>query len=155
FCQCYEILYPAVGSLGELELDGKVKSTKLLRSHNITAIGGFPSIGWQYGDDTIFDFPSIGGECIYICTNPTRITVSVKEQFVSALRLISREAVWCEVYRIDALREILRLQVFRLYPYVLEIYLFARQSGIADTVYLQSDESRGIKGIHHIGNWDT
>src|SRR5690606_28835320 len=66
-----------------------------------------------------------------------------------------RQAVRCEVDRIDARREFLRLKVLGLYTDVFKIHLLPGEGLIANAVHLQPDESGGVERIDYIGHGRT
>src|SRR5690606_7855923 len=122
-----EILHTAVSAVGEHELKGEVERAVLTGRDNVAAVGRLAAVSREDGDGTVFDFPPLGRECVFVGAYPAGIALAVKEQVIPALLFVSREAVWREVYRINTGWKILGLQVFCLYPNVFEIYALTGQ----------------------------
>src|SRR5690606_33100630 len=129
-----------------------VERAVLVGSHDVAAIGRFTAVGRKYGYGAVFDFPPLGGECVFVGAYPTRVALSIEESFIATLLFICREAVRSAADWIDARWEVLRLEVVGLYTDVLEIYLPAGVGFIIDTVHLQPNEAGGVERVYDIGN---
>src|SRR5690606_12338213 len=150
-----EIFHTAIGTFCKFELKRKVKCAVLVGGNNVAPIGRFAAAGRQHGQGAVFDFPPLCWERIFVSTYPTSVTFAIEEQFVTTPLLIRRQAVRCEVDRIDARREFLRLKVLGLYTDVFKIHLLPGEGLVANAVHLQPDESGRVERIDYIGHGCT
>src|SRR5690606_14219614 len=127
----------AIGTFCKFELERKVKCAVLVGGNNVAPVGRFAAVGSQHGQGTIFNFPPLCGERIFVSTYPTGVALAIEAQLVTTPLLIRLLAVRCEVARMDARREFLRLTVLGLYTDVFKIHLLPSEGLIANAVHLQ------------------
>src|SRR5690606_26269062 len=147
-----EIFHTAIGPFRKFELKRKVERTVLVGSNDVAPVGRFAAVGGEHSNGTVFDFPPLGGERIFICTYPTSVAFAIEEQLITTLLLIRRKAVRCEVDRINASGEILRLKVLGLYTDIFKIYLLSGEGIVANAVHLQPNESSGVERVNYVSH---